>query len=101
MAVETEDDDETKTAHSSSQSAGKSAAKKVNAKGLLVLRNGVVSMRDLELCADRHTKSRDPDVCKLFDASLRSVKLFNSSLWFTLVKTIRWRKSGARMHVGC
>ena len=82
---ETEDDDEAKTADSSPQSAGKSAvksAKKVNAKGLSVLRNGVVSMRDLELCADRPAKSRDPDACKLFDASLTFSKAFQ---FFSLV----------------
>ena len=80
--VDTEDDDETKTADSSPQSAGKSAAKKINAKGLSVLRNGVVSMRDLELCADRPTKSRDPDASKMFGASLTFSKAFQ---FFSLV----------------
>jgi hypothetical protein len=74
--VDTEDDDETKPADSSPQSAGKSDTKRVNAKGLSVLRNGVVSMRDLELSADRPTKSRDPDACKLFDTSLTFSKAF-------------------------
>jgi hypothetical protein len=82
VAVETEDDDETKTADSSPQSAGTSADKKVNAKGLSVLRNGVVSMRDLELCADRPTKSRDPDACKLFYTSMMFSKAFQ---FFSLV----------------
>jgi hypothetical protein len=81
VEVETEDDDETKTADSSPQSAGKSS-KKINAKGLSVLRNGVVSMRDLELCADRPTKYRDPDACKLFDASMTFSKAFQ---FFSLV----------------
>ena len=49
---------------------------RINSKGHAVLRNGVVSMRDLELSADRPTKSRDPDACKLFDTSLTFSKAF-------------------------
>ena len=50
--------------------------KRINSKGLAVLGNGVVSMRDLELSAERPAKSRDPDALKMFDASLTFSKAF-------------------------
>ncbi len=40
-------------------------------------------MLDLELCAERPTKSRDPNACKLFDASLTFSKAFQ---FFSLVR---------------
>jgi hypothetical protein len=55
----------------------------INSKGLAVLSNGVVSMRELELCAERPSKSRDPDASKLFDTSLTFSKAFQ---FFSLVR---------------
>jgi hypothetical protein len=76
----------------------KYAVKKVNAKGLAVLRNGVVSMRNLELCEERPTKSRDPDACKLFDASLTFSKAFQL---FSLVQIGKKSSSGDSQEPGC
>ena len=76
-ANDTEDDDETKPlADTSPQSEGKPAVKRINSKGLEVLRNGTVSMRGLELSTSRPCKSRDPDADKLFDACLTLSKAF-------------------------
>jgi hypothetical protein len=73
----TEDDDETSPlAVTSPQSEGKPAVKRINSKGLEVLRNGTVSMRGLELSTSRPCKSRDPDAIKLFEACLTLSKAF-------------------------
>ena len=76
-ANDTEDDDKTKPpADTSPQSGGKPTVKRINSKGLAVLGNGVVSMRDLELSAERPAKSRDPDALKMFDGSPTFSKAF-------------------------
>ncbi len=67
-AIETENDDEKgPPEHSGEKKTPPSADRKVNSKGLTVLKNGVVSMLELELCLDRPAKSRDPNAPKLFD----------------------------------
>ena len=80
FAKETEDDDEqtpSADSNSSPQSAGKSATvKKINSKSLSILRNGVVSTRDLELSVERPSKSRAPKVKKLLGSSLTRSKAF-------------------------
>jgi hypothetical protein len=57
VANETDDDDKKQpvadSTGSTPQSEVKSAVKKINSKGLAVLKNGVVAKRELELCAER------------------------------------------------
>ena len=50
--------------------------KKKNSKGLVVLGNGVVAMRDLDLASRVPTKTKDDDTAKLFNASLSLSKAF-------------------------
>jgi hypothetical protein len=51
-------------------------SRKVNAKGLAVLSNGVVSMQDLDFASQVPTKTRDEDALKLFNACLPLSKTF-------------------------
>lgn len=82
--VETEDDDEKGPPEDSGErKTPPSADRKVNSKGLTVLKNGVVSMRELELCSDRPAKSRDPNALKMFDACLTFSKAFQ---FFSLIQ---------------
>ena len=53
-----------------------SKKRKTNKKGLAILSNGVVSMRDLELAAQVPTKIRDEEAAELFKAKLTLSKAF-------------------------
>ena len=53
-----------------------SKKRKKNRKGLVVLTNGVVSMRDLDLASRVPTKTKDDDTPNLFNASLTFSKAF-------------------------
>jgi hypothetical protein len=63
-------------------SAPSSKKRKTNSKGLVVLGNGTVSMRDLALASRVPTKIKDEDTPKLFNASLTLSKAFTL---FTLI----------------
>ena len=53
-----------------------SKKRRKNRKGLVVLTNGVVSMRDLDLASRVPSKTKDDDTPNLFNASLTLSKAF-------------------------
>ena len=98
---------------SETETPPQSSSRRINSKGLNILRNGSVYIRSLELCSERPCKSRDPDARKLFNASLMLSKSFQ---FFSLVLngkhlpvekvrdddarmiTFQWRKSATMTH---
>jgi hypothetical protein len=59
--------------------ASENAALRINSKGLAILPNGVVSMRELNLSTEVPCKSRDLDALKPCNASLTLNKSFGFS----------------------
>ena len=57
-------------------STASSKKRKTNNKGLVILGNGVVAMRDLALASRVPTKTKDEDTPKLYNASLTLSKAF-------------------------
>ncbi len=75
-ALDTASDDDDNGNDNSRSPTVTEKTRAVNAKGLEVLGNGVVSMRALDLAHQVPTKSRDADAPKLFSVSLTLSKAF-------------------------
>ncbi len=70
------------TSESETETSPQSYSRRINSMGRNILSNGSVSMRSLDLCSERPSKSTDPDALKLFNASLMLSKSFQ---FFSLV----------------
>ena len=60
-------------------SLASSKKRKTNSKGLVILGNGVVAMRDLDLASRVPTKTKDDDTPNLYNASLTLSKAFTQN----------------------